>query len=325
MTFRSADYAPVRAPRLEHHFACAPAQRAARLRAARATLAVALLSLAALVAGCSPLAFVNDAAPAHTYVRTSGIPYGSHERQRLDVYVPAMRPSSAPVVVFFYGGSWRSGARGDYLFVGEALASRGIVAVIADYRLYPEVRFPDFVSDSAQAVGWTLENIDRFGGDPERVFVMGHSAGAYNAAMVALEPRYLGVNGAPSRRLRGFVGISGPYDFLPLRGPTLRSVFGYPDTPPDSQPINLVTPAAPPSLLITAATDGVVSPGNTARLAAKLRSAGVPVREIVYEGVGHRSIVGAFAVPLRALAPVLDDVSRFVELPSGSVANENRY
>jgi acetyl esterase/lipase len=290
--------------------------RATHARAAhgglRAAAIAAVLVLAALAAGCSPLALVNETVPTHTYERVGGLAYGSHERQRLDVYLPAARPADAPVVVFFYGGSWRTGARGDYLFVGEALASRGIVAVIADYRLYPEVRFPDFVSDSAHAVRWTLENIAHYGGDPARVFVMGHSAGAYNAAMVALEPRYLGTSGAQGPKVRGFVGISGPYDFLPLRGPTLRAVFGYPDTPPDSQPINLVTGSAPPALLMTAASDGIVSPRNTARLAAKLRDAGVQVQEVVYEGVGHRSIVGAFALPLRGLAPVLDDVARFV-------------
>jgi acetyl esterase/lipase len=284
-----------------------------RLLPASILLRLLALTLAALVAGCSAFAFVNDAAPADTYRRTTGIAYGSHERQRLDVYVPAQGAERAPVVVFFYGGAWRTGSRSDYLFVGEALASRGIVAVVADYRLYPEVRFPEFVNDSAQAVAWTLANVDRFGGDPQRVFVMGHSAGAYNAAMVALAPRYLAAAaGAPAPGLRGFVGISGPYDFLPLRGQTLRAVFGYPDTSPDTQPINAVTSAAPPALLLTPASDGVVSPANTARLAERLRNAGVPVEEVMYDGVGHRSIVGAFAAPLRGLAPVLDDVSRFV-------------
>jgi acetyl esterase/lipase len=275
-------------------------------------LRLLVVGLVALAAGCSAFALVNDAAPADTYRRSPSIAYGAHERQRLDVYVPAQGAERAPVVVFFYGGAWRTGARGDYLFVGEALASRGIVAVVADYRLYPEVRFPEFVNDSAQAVAWTLAHIDRFGGDPGRVFVMGHSAGAYNAAMVALAPRYLGAMGSSPAAVRGFVGISGPYDFLPLRGQTLRAVFGYPDTPPESQPINAVTAAAPPALLLTAASDGVVSPGNTARLAERLRAAGVPVQEVVYEGVGHRSIVGAFAAPFRGLAPVLDDVARFV-------------
>jgi acetyl esterase/lipase len=271
------------------------------------------LALAVLAAGCSALAFVNETAPANTYSRTANIAYGTHPRQQLDVYVPAEPQGRAPVVVFFYGGSWRTGARSDYLFVGEALASRGIVAVVADYRLYPEVRFPDFLSDSARAVAWTVENIERFGGDSARVFVMGHSAGAYNAAMVAFEPRYLASTGTPPRALRGFVGIAGPYDFLPLSGRTLRGVFGYPDTPPETQPIHVVTAAAPPALLLTAADDGVVSPGNSSRLAAKLRNLGVPVREVAYERLGHRTIVGAFAAPLRGLAPVLDDVTRFVQ------------
>lgn len=300
--------APARSPDL----ARARAGMTGVRRRARGALVLCVAWVAGLVAGCSPLAFVNETAPGHTYQRSAGIAYGSHERQRLDVYVPASRPSAAPVVVFFYGGAWRTGARSDYLFVGEALASRGIVAVVADYRLYPEVRYPEFVTDSARAVAWTLDHIAAYGGDPHRVFVMGHSAGAYNAAMVALEPRYLAASGSARRAVRGFVGIAGPYDFLPLRGQTLRNVFGYPDTPPESQPINLVRPTAPPALLIAAASDGVVNPGNTARLAARLRSAGVPVEEVVYDGVGHRTIVGAFAAPFRGLAPVLDDVARFV-------------
>jgi len=271
-----------------------------------------LVLVAVAAAGCSAFAYVNDAAPSSTYRRVTDIAYGPEARQRLDVYVPARAERPAPVVVFFYGGAWRTGSRRDYLFVGEALASRGAVAVIADYRLYPEVRFPGFVEDAARAVAWALANATSVGGDPERLFVMGHSAGAYNAAMVALDSRYLSEAGVQPGAVKGLIGLAGPYDFLPLKSRSLRDIFGFPDTPLDTQPIQAVSPAAPPALLLWATTDAVVDPGNSVRLAARLRDAGVPVREIGYERLGHRTLVGAFAVPLRWLAPVLDEVASFV-------------
>ena len=149
-----------------------------------------------LLAGCSPLSILNATLPSDTYRATPDIAYGVNARQRLDVYRPAKAPRAAPVVVFFYGGNWNRGQRGDYLFVGEALASKGFVAVVPDYRLYPEVRYPDFLDDSAQAVQWTMKHIAQSGGDPEQIFVMGHSAGAYNAAMLALNSAYLRAAGA---------------------------------------------------------------------------------------------------------------------------------
>lgn len=273
------------------------------------------LGAAALLSGCSPIRLINELAPSDTYRRTPDLAYGPHPRQRLDVYVPAAATASAPVVVFFYGGSWRTGSRSDYLFVGEALASRGFVAAVADYRLYPEVRFPDFVDDSAVAVAWMHANAARFGGDARRLHVMGHSAGAYNAAMVALDARYLRRAGDAALEVAGFIGLAGPYDFLPLDSRLLRSIFGWPDTPPETQPIRFVGPTSPPALLITAERDGIVSPGNSVRLAGRMREAGRPVREVVYPQVDHRTLVGVLAAPLRDLAPVLDDVAAFVDRP----------
>jgi acetyl esterase/lipase len=269
-------------------------------------------ALAGLAAGCSPLALINGLAPTDTYRRESDLRYGSHERQRLDAYMPPGGADGAPVVVFFYGGAWRSGRRADYLFVGEALASRGIVAFVADYRLYPEVRFPDFVADSALAVGWARDHAARYGGSPEKLFVMGHSAGAYNAAMVAFDPTYLSAAGADPATIKGLIGLAGPYDFLPLTSRLLRNVFGYPDTPPATQPIHFVRAGVPPALLITARRDGVVSPDNSARLAARLRAVGTDVREVVYEQLDHRTLIGAIAAPLRGTAPVLDEIVGFV-------------
>jgi len=188
----------------------------------------AAVVMALALAACSPLAIINAGVPNDTYRATTAIAYGSNARARLDVYQPVDPNNSSPVVVFFYGGNWDSGDRRDYRFVGEALASKGIVAVLPDYRLYPEVRYPDFLSDCAQAVRWTIDHIGKYGGDARRLILMGHSAGAYNAAMLALNAQYLRDAGVDSERIAGFVGLAGPYDFLPPRGAITRAVLVVP-------------------------------------------------------------------------------------------------
>ncbi|MEO7886302.1 MAG: alpha/beta hydrolase [Polaromonas sp.] len=147
--------------------------------------------LTALLTACSGADLLNATVATDTYRRTDSIAYGPEPRQKLDVYQPQGELRNAPIVVFFYGGSWSTGERADYRFVGEALASQGIVAVVADYRLSPAVRYPVFVQDSARAVRWARDHAAEYGADPARLFVMGHSAGAYNAAMVALDARWL--------------------------------------------------------------------------------------------------------------------------------------
>ena len=175
------------------------------------------------------------------------------------------------------------------------------------------MRFPAFLDDCALAVRWTLDNISAAGGDPQRVFLMGHSAGAYNAAMLALAPAYLSAVGVEPRWVRGLIGLAGPYDFLPLTRAVSKAVFGFPDTPITTQPIHFATSAAPPALLVTGGKDDVVDPGNSRRLAARLRAQGGRAREIVYPDLGHRTLVGALAAPFRGWAPVLEEVATFVE------------
>ncbi|VXC76956.1 esterase/lipase/thioesterase family protein [Massilia sp. 9I] len=236
----------------------------------------------------------------------------------LDIYQPATGVDKAPVIVFFFGGNWVSGSRGDYAFVGQALAARGFVVVIPDYRLYPQVRYPDFLDDAAQAVAWTRREIAGYGGDPSRMFVMGHSAGAYNAAMLALDDRWLGKQGSKPQALRGWIGLAGPYNFLPIQNPTTRPVFNFPDTPPDSQPLAHVGARAPPALLIAAKSDSVVNPmRNTGTMAQRLRAAHVPVREVYYDGVSHATLVASLSTSLRSLAPTLDTVEEFVRSDGG--------
>lgn len=273
---------------------------------------LALAAASAWLTGCSPLRVVNSLVPDSGYTRRRALAYGRGPREQLDVYVPASAGAPTPIAVFFYGGNWASGQRDDYVFAGEALVSRGIATVIPDYRLYPEVRFPDFLDDCARAVRWTVEHAREYNADPGRIYLVGHSAGAYNAAMLALNPIYLKRAGLTPAAIRGFGGLAGPYDFLPLQSEVTRGVFGFPDTPRATQPIEFASAAAPPTLLLTGETDRVVDPGNTTRLAARLRGFGAPVREIVYPNLGHATIVGALAAPLRRLAPVLDDLAAFV-------------
>lgn len=293
------------------------------------TFAKTLIAVAAIVAllgtlaACSPLTAINALSPNSASKVTRDIAYGTDARHKLDIYAPATgsvtgsKPgpaSAAPVVVFFYGGNWNSGQRADYAFVGHALASRGIVAVIADYRLHPQVRYPAFLQDSAQAVAWTIREVAHHGGDARRVYLMGHSAGAYNAAMLALAPQWLAEQGQSTQSLRGWIGLAGPYNFIPIENPTARLVFPYPATPPDSQPINHVSAASLPALLIAAKSDDLVNPQrNTGALADKLRAFGVSVTERHFDHVSHATLVASLAGPLRTLAPTLDEVAQFIE------------
>ena len=293
---------------------------------ARTTM-LALLAILPLTAGlvaCTPLSAINALSSSSESTVTLELPYGPLPRQKLDVYAPKSHAGLAPVVVFFYGGNWSTGERADYAFVGHALASRGYVAVIADYRLYPEVHYPEILQDAARAVAWTAVEVRRYGGDPARLFVMGHSAGAYNAAMVALDASLLGRHGMRPQDLRGWIGLAGPYDFLPIENPDARPVFFFPDTPASSQPINHVTAGAPPALLIAPQPghDKLVNPQrNTGGLAAALRAQGRPVTEQYLDGVSHATLVASLASPLRMLAPTLDRVSTFIDANSTPEAN----
>jgi len=266
---------------------------------------------ACLLAGCSPFLYLNTFSPAEQAREHADIVYGPLTRQKVDVFEPTvLRGTQAPVVVFFYGGGWDSGSKADYRFVGRTLAANGFIAVVPDYRVYPEVVFPGFIEDAALAVAWTLENAQRFNGDPARIFLMGHSAGAHIAAMLALDDRYLAAREHSPLQLAGWIGLSGPYDFLPLRSRRLKKIFGDP-APRSTQPIEFVSTTAPPALLISGDADTTVIPRNTRRLAARLRQSEVGVREVIYPNVGHGRTVAAFSTLADGL-PVVDEVTRFI-------------
>jgi len=274
--------------------------------------------LACLMLGaCSIVDVLNATAESTNIEITRDIPYGEGERAKLDVYRPskaAGAPQGAPVAVFYYGGGWESGEKASYAFVAAALAAQGIVTVVPDYRIYPEVRFPDFLTDAARAARWAKDHAAEFGADPDRIVLAGHSAGAHIAAMLTLDAQWLNTVGLdPRRDLAGFVGIAGPYDFLPLESETLKIIFGPSEQLARTQPINFVMGGEPPTLLITGGFDLSVDPRNSERLAAKIESLGGHADVIKYPMIGHALVLGVVARPLRFIAPTLRDTSAFIE------------
>lgn len=258
----------------------------------------------------SPLHTFNTLVPKDSGARAvaNDLAYGENPRHRLDIYAPTGREGPLPVIVWIHGGSWSSGDKDGYTFVGRALAAQGFIVVVPNYRLVPEVRYPGFVEDSAAAVRWTRANVADYGGDPDRIVLSGHSAGAYNAAMLAYDDRWLGDDRAG---IRGFVGLAGPYDFLPLDTDSTRAAFGeWPDLP-ETQPVTWAGAGDPPALLLHGADDTTVKPRNSAALAARLTEAGVEARVVDYPAVDHIDIVIRLSRPLRSQTPVLQDLVQF--------------
>lgn len=271
----------------------------------------AAAGFALFLGGCANLGIglVNALVPSDGYRREAAIAYGPHPRQALDVYVPTAGQAGArPVVLFFYGGSWQFGDRGQYKFLGEALASRGVVTMIADYRLYPEVKFPAFMDDAAQALRWAESHAGAYGGNARSIYVMGHSAGANIAALVALDPRYRG-----STHLKGLIGLAGPYTFEPLEIDSVKAVYEGTNIA-DARPVAFVSKTAPlpRTFLAHGRGDDTVHPFHTERMAAAMRAQGGDVRLVFYDSIGHVMLMGAFARPFRGNAPVIDDVMSFI-------------
>lgn len=267
----------------------------------------------ALLSACSPLGLLNALTPADAggHLAAGGIAYGPDERHRLDIYVPEHGTEKAQVMVFLYGGGWNNGERSDYAFLGRAFAAQGFVTVIPDYRLVPQVRFPAFVEDGALALRWVCDHIASYGGDAGGVALSGHSAGAYNAMMLALDRHFLARVGLPGSFVRSVAGLAGPYDFLPLDDPRSIAAFGEFPRQRDTQPISFADASAPRVFLATGDQDETVRPRNSASLAAKLRAAGAAVELRTYPGLGHAGILLALNAGFRSRAPVLADIVRF--------------
>ena len=257
-------------------------------------VALAVTAGAASLVVTNAVAIVNGLTTRDGYTILADRAYGPLPRQRLDVYTPKRGAEDAAVVVFFYGGGWNKGSKSRYLFVGQSLASAGFLVVIPDYRLYPDVVFPDFVEDAAGAVAFAHESLRKPDGTPRRIFLAGHSAGAHIAALLNLDERYLASAGVPEAAVSGMVGLSGPYDFLPLKEDIYKAIFPEP-VRAASQPINFVDGSEAPMLLITGDADRTVRPGNTTRLARAIDARNGAVSVKIYPGVSHIGTIAALA------------------------------
>ncbi|NWK96449.1 alpha/beta hydrolase [Sphingobium lactosutens] len=240
----------------------------------------------------------------------SSISYGEGPRQKLDLYAPVHSAANVklPIILFFYGGSWTSGTRNGYTFVGRALAAQGFLVVIPDYRIGPANLYPDFVKDGASVIRWILAHGRAYGGDTDDIVLSGHSAGAYIAAMLAVDDRWLGED---RNAIKGLVGIAGPYDFAPFDVPASKAAFGKWPRPAETQPVTWAGTGDPPALLLVGGSDNIVRMRNSEALAAKLRLGGVAVQIKRYPGIGHIGMVTAIARPFRHRADIVDDTANF--------------
>jgi acetyl esterase/lipase len=275
--------------------------------------ALALAAAAMLVGGCADVFFatVGVIGSANGVDTHTGLTFDAEHRLHLDIYAPK-QASDAPVVVFFYGGSWIAGKRRWYRYVGEALASNGVIAMIPDYRKYPDVQFPSFMRDAARAVAWAHAHAGEFGGNPQRLFVMGHSAGGQIAALLACDKRYLAETSLAPRNLAGMIGIAGAYTFLPfveyepeIFGDDARGRY-------DSQPINFVDGDEPPMLLLQGTEDDEVPPHNAQAMAERVQAMDATAQLKLYAGIGHSSILLGFARGRAGHSPALRDTLDFI-------------
>jgi acetyl esterase/lipase len=239
--------------------------------------------------------------------------YGSKPWQKLDLYIPANSASAPlPVIVFFYGGSWKDGSKSIYPFIGEAFAKKGYITVIADYSKYPQVKFPTFVEDAAKAVAWTYKNIDQYHGNSDALFVSGHSAGGHIGSLVVADERYLAAEGESPSIIKGFVGLAGAYDFEPDE-PDYIDMFGPPENYPNMQATTFIDGKEPPMLLLWGADDETVGKRNMDRLMAKIQAENGIVESKVYDSVNHKGIITEFVWFLKSKAPIMDDITDFLD------------
>ncbi len=280
-------------------------------------LKLAYIFSAGALAGCSPVNLLNGLVPTDGHTLTPNIAYGELARQKLDIYIPTNKATSnhkklMPVVLFIYGGSWDSGEKKDYLFAAEAFTSKGYLTVIPDYRLFPEVKFPAFIDDAALASKWVKSHIAEYGGDPDNVFIIGHSAGAHITLMLDLNTEYLARVNLKPDAFKGYIGLAGPYDFLPLKSQRLKTIFGPEELRWKSQPINYVTGKNQPTLLLVGLKDDIVLPKNTFNLANTIRAKEGSVKVVEFPDYDHIDMVKNIAKLFRGNSTLLDEVILFM-------------
>jgi len=253
-----------------------------------------------------------EALPLDDLLITRDIAYAPGDRHTLDVYAPHTEAAPRPVIVFLYGGTWISGAKADYAWVGAALARQGYVAIIADYRIYPNGAWPGFIEDNAAAVRWARDHAAEYGGDPSKLVLMGHSAGALNATSLAIDHRWLTNVGMDAKRdLKAVIGLSGPYEFIPDTS-ELRVMFGPKNQWDDIHPITHVDGQSPPVLLITGGRDEAVGTKESERLTARLREKGGAVTLLNYPALNHNGTVQALAPSKNEHSQVMTDINHFI-------------
>jgi acetyl esterase/lipase len=277
--------------------------------------------MACLSSACSPVKVLNSFVPDAGYELVSGVEYGANSRQKLDIYLPKHSRDSdvqkldalKKVIIFYYGGNWDSGERADYKFAAEALVSKGYIVVVPDYRVYPEVLFPELMVDPVSAAKWVKTNIKKYNGDANKVFLAGHSAGAHIAVMMAINAEYLAVESLKPNDFAGVIGLAGPYDFLPLKSERLKTIFAPEAAQWKSQPINFVDGKNPPLLLAVGMKDGTVWPRNSINLAKKIKENNGQVEVVEFANYGHVDMVAKLAKPLRGNGELLKPLAAFID------------
>lgn len=273
---------------------------------------ILILLLTSLLVACSPFPVLNGFGPDSSYRKLSSLRYGDTTRQQLDVYQPVVARKGI-VVVFFYGGGWRTGERDEYRFVAQTLTRYGATVVIPDYRIYPGGVFPDFMHDAAAAVAWTHRHIAQYDGDPKQIYLMGHSAGAHIATLLALDKQYLAAQGLSTDILAGVVGLATPANFAATLEAKYRPAFGNQAELERAQPIRYARADAPPLLLQHGANDSVVLPHNSLALAERITALGGQAQARIYPDKGHAGLLLIFS-RLFGASPILDDTLDFIGL-----------
>ncbi len=244
--------------------------------------------------------------------------YGNGARQRLDVFRPvAESDKPAPILIHFHGGGWNSGSKSGYSFLGKAFAAQGLVTVLPNFGLHPEAAYPQFLEDCASAVAYVREQAGAFGADGNRIFLSGHSAGGYNAAMLALDDRWLKNAGVPKSAIAGWLGLAAPYDFLPLDVEDSIRTFSHVDDLPATQPINYVSKTSPPGFFANGAPDSLVGKYHVEHMAAVYGKLGLPHTAKIYPRMNHYWIMLSLARPFRSRFPVYRDMVDFIETTLG--------
>lgn len=268
-----------------------------------------------LLYGCSQAGFAVVNAPAsfdgNSEIKDIG--FGNHN-QKLDIYVPknTAQTGAHPVLIFIYGGRWTDGYKSQYRFIGSKFSSNGYITVIPDYRKYPQVKFPDFVEDNAQAVAWVEKNIAQYGGNPNQIYLMGHSAGALNAALLSADERYLKNAGADISNIKAFAGLAGPYSFTPDE-PDLMDMFGPPENYPNMQVTSFIEGNEPPMLLLHGGKDTTVYLSNLQKLEKEIGEKGGAVKTNIYPELDHTGIIKVFTWVYKDSANVEGDILNWFE------------